>query len=155
MAILTILSPEEIRLFEHPPPFTAEERKRFFIVPKWTEEILATLQTPASQVGFLLLLGYFRATKKFYAPDTFAHADIVFAQRRLSLETTGMLEAYAKTTMHRHKILIRAKLGYRHYAPAAHAARPGRNERYANASSRYPSATTASQRSRKAGWPPL
>jgi hypothetical protein len=40
----------------------------------------------------------------------------------LSLETTGTLEAYAKTTMHRHKILIRAKLGYRHYAPAAHAA---------------------------------
>jgi hypothetical protein len=33
--------------------------------------------------------------------------------------------------------------------------RRGRNERYANASSRYPSAATASQRVRKAGWPPL
>jgi uncharacterized membrane protein YkvA (DUF1232 family) len=33
--------------------------------------------------------------------------------------------------------------------------RRGRNERYANASSRYPSAATASQRARKAGWPPL
>jgi hypothetical protein len=28
-------------------------------------------------------------------------------------------------------------------------------ERYANASSRYLSAATASQRARKAGWPPL
>jgi hypothetical protein len=35
------------------------------------------------------------------------------------------------------------------------ARRLGRNERYANANSRYPSATTASQRVRKAGWPPL
>ena len=35
------------------------------------------------------------------------------------------------------------------------AMRLGRSERYANASSRYPSAATASQRSRKAGWPPL
>jgi hypothetical protein len=120
MTVLTILSPDEIRLFEHPSQFTAEERKRFFTVPKWAEEIIATLQTPASKVGFLLLLGYFRVTKKFYAPDTFAHADIVFAQRRLSLEATGTLDSYAKTTMHRHKILIRAKLGYRHYAPAAH-----------------------------------
>jgi hypothetical protein len=33
--------------------------------------------------------------------------------------------------------------------------RLGRNARYANASSRYPSAATASQRARKAGWPPL
>ena len=33
--------------------------------------------------------------------------------------------------------------------------RRGRNEHYANASSRYPSAATASQRARKAGWPPL
>jgi hypothetical protein len=65
MTVLTILYPDEIRLFEHPPRFTAEERKRFFTVPKWAEEIIATLHTPASQVGFLLLLGYFRATKKF------------------------------------------------------------------------------------------
>jgi hypothetical protein len=55
MTVLTILSSEEIRLFEHPPQFTAEERKRFFTVPKWTEEIIATLQTPVSQVGFLLI----------------------------------------------------------------------------------------------------
>ena len=64
MTVLTILSPEEIQLFEHPLQFTAEERKHFFTVPKWAEEIIATLQTPASKVGFLLLLGYFRATKE-------------------------------------------------------------------------------------------
>ena len=35
------------------------------------------------------------------------------------------------------------------------ARRLGRNARYANANSRYPAAATASQRARKAGWPPL
>jgi hypothetical protein len=35
------------------------------------------------------------------------------------------------------------------------ARRRGRHARYANASARYPSAATASQRARKAGWPPL
>jgi len=62
MTILTILSPEEIRLFETPPQFHAPERKRFFNIPRWAEEVLATLQTPDSKTGFLLLLGYFRAT---------------------------------------------------------------------------------------------
>jgi hypothetical protein len=40
------------------------------------------------------------------------------------------------------------------HAPSP-ARRRGHNARYANASSRYPSAATASQRARKAGWPPL
>jgi Tn3 transposase DDE domain/Domain of unknown function (DUF4158) len=102
MTILTILSPEEIQLFEQPPQFTTDERKSYFHLPKGAEEIIETLQTPASKVGFLLLLGYFRATKKFYAPDTFSQADIVFAKRRLSLETSGELAQFVKTTMHRH-----------------------------------------------------
>src|SRR5271166_2664899 len=118
MTILAILSTEEIRLFEQPPLFTADERKHFFSLPKWAEEIIETLQTPASKIGFLLELGYFRATKRFYTQDAFTQADIAFVRHRLSLATTGQLESYAKTTLHRHKTLIRDKLGYRQFSSA-------------------------------------
>lgn len=121
MTVLTILSPEEIRLFEQPPQFTAADRKVYFNIPKWAEEIIGTLQTPASKIGFLLLLGYFRATKKFYAPNTFVSADIIFVERRLSLEAIGRLSSYPRTTIHRHKLLIRDKLGVASYSPSVNA----------------------------------
>ena len=123
MTFLTILSQEEILLFEHPPQFTANERKRFLQIPKWAEEILQTLQTPAGKAGFLLQLGYFRATKKFYAPDTFGQADIAFVAKRLSLEEGfAKLEAYPKSTLHRHRKVIRDKLGYLPFSQAAETA---------------------------------
>ncbi|HYT41846.1 MAG TPA: Tn3 family transposase, partial [Methylomirabilota bacterium] len=111
MTILTILSTEEIQLFETPPQYTAEERKHFFTLPKWAEEIVATLQTPVSKIGFILQLGYFRATKKFYTPHTFHQADIQFVARRLAVEATYQFP-YAKATIHRHRVIIREKLGY-------------------------------------------
>lgn len=111
MTILTILSEAEIQTFETPPVFTAEERKHFFILPKWAEEIVSTLPKPYSKIGFILQLGYFRATKKFYAPHTFHQTDLLFVARRLAVEATGRL-LYAKATIHRHRVMIREKLGY-------------------------------------------
>lgn len=111
MTILTILSTEEIHIFETPPQFTAEERKHFFTVPKWAEEIVVMLQTPESKIGFILQLGYFRATKKFYAPYSFHQSDMQFVAKRLAVEITDRL-SYTKATLHRHRVTIREKLGY-------------------------------------------
>jgi len=45
MTVLTILSPEAIKLFDEPPKFTAADRKAYFSLPKWAEEIIGTLQS--------------------------------------------------------------------------------------------------------------
>lgn len=39
MPLLTILSDDEQKRFETPPIFTGEERKYFFTLPKWAEEV--------------------------------------------------------------------------------------------------------------------
>ena len=118
MPLLTILQNDDIAKFEQPPVFTAEERKHFFALPKWTEKIVATLPKPTSKIGFILQLGYFRATKKFYALHTFPQADIQFVARRLFVEEATQLENYAKTTSHRHRVIIREKLGYSPFSAA-------------------------------------
>src|SRR5260370_15905324 len=117
MPLLTILSEDEKQQFETPPLFTGEERKYFLTLPKWAEEIVRTLRTPASKVGFILQLGYFRASKMFFAKQTFHQKDIEFVARHLQREGCNMDE-YDKTTLLRHRMLILEKLGYQAFTPA-------------------------------------
>ena len=112
MPLLTILPDEDISRFEEPPVFTAEERKHFLSLPKWAEEVVATLQTPTSKIGFVLQLGYFKATKKFYTKQSFHQTDIDFVSNRLVVDGAWKMDAYAQTTSHRHRIIIRDKLGF-------------------------------------------
>ena len=83
MTPLSIFSKEEIELFESPPRFTAEERKYFFLLPEWAENLIAALPGQVSKIGFVLQLGYFRATNKFYPKELFYPEDSAFVQRHL------------------------------------------------------------------------
>ena len=62
-----ILTPAEYTVFETPPRLTSVERQRFFDTPQSLERLLASFRTPANQIGFVLTLGYFKATKRFFA----------------------------------------------------------------------------------------
>jgi TnpA family transposase len=112
MPLLTILHDDEKQAFETPPVFTAEERKHFLTLPNWAQEIVATLQTPANKIGFILQLAYFQATKKYYAPHAFHQTDIDFLVKRLQVTEAVDLRTYAEATRRRHRALIREKLGY-------------------------------------------
>lgn len=67
MAHMKILNSHEEAEFELPPKFNSAERKRFFSVSLAINELLAILRTPTNQVCFLILVGYFRAKRKFFA----------------------------------------------------------------------------------------
>src|SRR5947209_6802958 len=110
MTILNILTKEEIERFESPPPFTAEERKHFFTLPDWAEKIVKTFATSASKIGFILQLGYFRATNKFYPKNLFYPEDSEFVQKRLETEDAWQEAEYSVRMMQRHRILILEKL---------------------------------------------
>jgi Domain of unknown function (DUF4158) len=52
------------------------QRKQFFDFSKKLLDIARSLRNPTNQIGFLLLCGYFKATKRFYLPQVFHERDI-------------------------------------------------------------------------------
>jgi hypothetical protein len=66
MPQLQLLSAAERAEFESPPVFSGAERQRYFQVPPSLDAVLRTLRTPTNQVYFLLRLGDFRATGRFF-----------------------------------------------------------------------------------------
>jgi TnpA family transposase len=62
---LTILSPEEIDDLYSPPRFTDKERELYFALEP-TEREIATSKRGAVGVYFILLLGYFKAKRRFF-----------------------------------------------------------------------------------------
>ena len=116
---LKILSQKEIKAFDSPPEFSGEERKRFFYLPQWAEEIVAELRTPTNKVGFVLQLGYFSAVNKFFVSLGFLQRDIESVLRRLQIAQQSIdLSKYVKGTGTRHQDLIRENLGVRPFSDA-------------------------------------
>ncbi len=63
MPRMRILTVQEQERFDHTPVFDYAQRKQFFNFPNMLIDRAKTLRTPSSQVGFLLMSGYFKATK--------------------------------------------------------------------------------------------
>ena len=107
MPRMRILSPSEQEAFDKPPLLDHRERKKYFDLPKTLMDAVARLRTPASQIGYVLACGYFRATKRFYLPQGFHQRDIDLAARMLGLQISDFTsDAYAKQTRARHHHLI-------------------------------------------------
>lgn len=126
MARWQILSPAEYAAFEAPPVFSSLERKRFFDLSPRLAQLLQTLRTPANQIGFVLALGYFRATKRFFARQ-FHEADAHYVARLLGiLPGMVLLDTYDEGTARRHRKLVLDYLGYQAFD--THAAQALRHE---------------------------
>ena len=120
MARMRILTANEQEAFDRPPLFDHQERKQFLILPKGLMDIARNLRTPNSQIGFLLMCGYFKTTKHFYQPQDFHSRDIQFAAHQLNLsEIVFQTAQYTETTRLRHQRNI---LDFYGFAPfGAHA----------------------------------
>jgi len=73
---MQILTTKEQENFNKPPLFDHIQRKQFFDFPRKLLDIACSLRNPTNQIGFLLLSGYFRATKRFFLPQDFHERDI-------------------------------------------------------------------------------
>ena len=115
LAKLKVLLNSEIAKFENPPVFNIEDRKIFFEQPLWIDEINQYLRTPTNRVGFTILLGYFRAVKKFFSANAFYVQDIehVSIQLNISMSKINILRYYNSSTYYRHKFVILEKMGYK------------------------------------------
>jgi hypothetical protein len=115
MPRMRLLSSSEQEAFDKPPLLDHRERKQFLNPSKAQLDIIATLRTPSGQIGFLVLCGYFKATKRFYLPRDFHERDIAAAARILELDGSDFSpNAYAKQTRARHQQLI---LDFHGFAP--------------------------------------
>ena len=83
MPRMKILSTSEQEVFETPPVFNSVQRKQFFDFPASLLEISATLHKKTARISFLLSCGYFKATKRFFAPKDFHPRDIEHVARRI------------------------------------------------------------------------
>ncbi|MDE0304964.1 MAG: DUF4158 domain-containing protein [Albidovulum sp.] len=102
-----ILSSGEQEAFDRPPQFDHRERRQFLDLPKALEDRATTLRTPSNQIGFLVMCGYFKATKRFHFPQEFHERDIGAAARILGLQRSEFSpDAYAKQTRSRHQQII-------------------------------------------------
>jgi hypothetical protein len=51
---IKILNNNDIKTFENPPQFNGDERKRFFYLTNWADDLVKSFRTPTNQVGFIL-----------------------------------------------------------------------------------------------------
>ena len=116
MTTLIILSRPEIKIFENPPQFQARARKKYFAIPEWVSEYLRKTKSPSAKVGFILQLGYFKATCKFFGKHTFQPDDIQFVAHRLGITTQFLPRNYDNVTVMRHRRTILKQLGYSHFS---------------------------------------
>jgi len=113
MARMRILTSNEQEAFDKPPLFDHKERKQFLTLPKGLMDIAKGLRTPDGQIGFLLMCGYFKATKRFYPPQDFHARDLIAAAHQLNLpEQVFEPTRYAETTRLRHQRQILDSYGF-------------------------------------------
>lgn len=107
MARMRILTTNEQQAFDKPPLFDHRDRKKYFDLPKGLMDIAKSVRTPLGQIGFLLMCGYFKATKRFYQPQGFHERDVEAVARMLRLRSSEFIpDAYAKQTRQRHQKII-------------------------------------------------
>jgi len=122
MPRMKILSTSEQEVFETPPVFNSVQRKQFFDFPASLLEISATLHKKTARISFLLSCGYFKATKRFFAPKDFHPRDIEYVARRLDLPADDFyLDDYSDRTQRRHRPRIVEFYGYREFDGRAEA----------------------------------
>ena len=75
---IKILSPAESKSFDLPPAMNAMDRKQFFRTNKTATDIVDSFRSVTNKVCFILQLGYFKATNKFFKAQDFHQSEIDF-----------------------------------------------------------------------------
>ncbi|MDB9706969.1 Tn3 family transposase [Planktotalea frisia] len=102
---MRILTVNEQEAFNKPPPFDHRDRKKFFDFPKSLLAVAATMRNPDHQISFLVSCGYFRATRRFYAPADFVDRDIAYVASQLDHSVPSNVR-YPDRTRQRHQQVI-------------------------------------------------
>ncbi len=110
---IKILTPTEIKSFDLPPSMNAMDRKQLFRTNKSSADIVASFRSVTNKVCFIVQLGYFKATHKFFKAENFRQSEIDFVCADLAANADYVhLQDYDATTLERHQRVILDLLGY-------------------------------------------
>jgi hypothetical protein len=111
---MRILNTVEKEAFDSPPVFNSVQRKQFFDLPIGVRRQADELRTPTNKVCFLVSCGYFKATKRFFLPESFHTRDVEYVAARMGLSADDVgIDRYDKQTSARHQELILQHYGFR------------------------------------------
>ncbi len=77
--LLAILSDTEIRQFNRPPKLSMSQRHRYFSLTTDLKRIVSRKKSVESKVGFILQMGYLKASGRFYPKESFRKQDIAYS----------------------------------------------------------------------------
>ena len=107
-----ILTSAEQATFDNPPKLTPVERKKYFFISSAVADLLSSLRTPTNKIGFVLQLGYFRATFRFFSNHYYPN-DVVYVSQRIDvLPSSFTISCYDEATVRRHRKLILEYMGF-------------------------------------------
>ena len=115
---IKILSKKEKIAFENAPKYFSEERKKYFYIGKWEQKKIDRYKTDIAKIGFLLQLGYFKSTKKFFHPEKFENYDIDYISKKLNIPIPSSeidLNNYKEITYRRQQKIILERTGFQKY----------------------------------------
>lgn len=102
---LPLLDAAQRREFDFPPKFTTPPRSFLFSLPEWAEPLLQTMTAVHIRGEFILQLGYFRASGRFFSAERFAAADRAYMQHWYELGTVEW-SRYERVASFRHRTLL-------------------------------------------------
>jgi len=111
MALLSILSDQEKRLFEAPPALTASDRVLCFSLTPNMKRSIARMENHHVRAGFLIQLAYFRAKARFFTIKKTKKRDLRYVQSILQCGEIN-LDKYNSTINARHRSRILSLLGW-------------------------------------------
>lgn len=110
---IKILNKVDIELFESSPSFNSAERKKYFHPSEWLKSTISEYDTDTNKVGFVLMFGYFQATKRFVPTKYFARRDIESVSNRLNIKVESIdFTGFHRQTIMRYKKIILKHFGY-------------------------------------------
>jgi TnpA family transposase len=105
----------EQEAFENPPLFNSADQNKFFEFSLKIISFMKRLKTTTNQVCFLVMFGYFKATKRFFSRK-FHQKDISFIAKKYGFVVNQIkLDSYEETTYRRHKKIILEHCGFREF----------------------------------------
>ena len=112
MTQLIFLSPTEKRAFDSPPVLNKAQRPAYFVVTDDIRRTLSALRTATNKVGFLLQLGYFKHSGKFFAASTFRSRDIKYLKDQLQIVEKIEFSDYPPARVKQQRVRILKLLGW-------------------------------------------
>lgn len=111
MTDISILTSQEQRKFDAVPLFSKDQRRVYFTITRDMRSTLSGSGQPAGKLGFVLQMGYFKASGRFYPTRQFRARDIDHVCKQLRLPSVDLI-GYEGTVVTRHRQRILTLLGW-------------------------------------------